>query len=127
MQRILYVEDEPVIRYITLLALEEVGGLTVEATESGTEGLEKVKAFGPDIILLDVMMPVMDGPETLAALRSDPATAGIPVVFMTAKSQAHEIARYLALGAIGVITKPFDPMTLSDTLKAIWEKNLVAS
>ncbi len=96
-----------------------MGGLTVEACESGQRALEVVEAFAPDVILLDVMMPSMDGPATLEAMRALPAFANTPVVFMTAKVQAREIAEYLELGAIGVIRKPFDPMTLADELQGI--------
>jgi CheY-like chemotaxis protein len=122
MKRVLHVEDEPDILEVARLALEAVGGLTVEMAESGLVALEKAPAFGPDLILLDGMMPGMDGPATLAELRKNPATAAIPVVFMTAKVQPHEIAHYVALGALGVIAKPFDPMTLADQVRALWER-----
>ena len=117
LERVLYVEDEPDIREVAQLALEAVGGLTVQACDSGQQALDLVAGFDPDVILLDVMMPGMDGPATLAALRALPAIAETPVVFMTAKVQAREIAEYLEFGAIGVIRKPFDPMTLADELR----------
>ena len=79
-------------------------------------------AFAPDLILMDVMMPVMDGPKTLEKIRQIPQVAHIPVIFMTAKVQVHEQGAYLALGAKGVIVKPFDPMTLSDQIVALWTK-----
>ena len=119
MNRVLHVEDEPDIQEVAKLALEAVGGLTVELARSGTEALAKAAAFGPDVILLDVMMPGMDGPTTLTELHRCPATASIPVIFMTAKVQNHEVERFKALGALDVIAKPFDPMTLSDSVREI--------
>ena len=121
MKRILYVEDEQDIGEVARFALESVGGYIVEVCGSGAEALERVVAFAPDLILLDVMMPDMDGPATLAALRGLPETANIPVVFMTAKSQAREIERFRALSGLEVITKPFDPMTISDQVAEIAE------
>lgn len=121
LDRILYVEDEPDIQQIARLALELVGKFTVHVCSSGAEALADAPAFNPDLILLDVMMPGMDGPTTLKALREIPATARTPVVFMTAKVQPNEVAQYRALGALDVITKPFDPMTLPDAIRAIWD------
>lgn len=118
--RILYVEDEPDIRAIAKLALEVVGGFAVELCGSGQEALEKADAFEPDLILLDVMMPGMDGPTTMEALRNHAPTARLPIAFMTAKVQASEVQRYTDLGAIGVIAKPFDPMQLAETVKRLW-------
>jgi two-component system OmpR family response regulator len=120
LQRVLYVEDDADIRTIAVLALEAVGGLTVRACASGAEALEAAAAFTPDLLLLDVMMPGMDGPTTLARLREQPGTAGTPVVFMTAKVQASEIEHYKSLGALGVITKPFDPMGLATLVQDLW-------
>lgn len=91
---------------------------------NGPEALAIAGAGKCDIILLDVMMPGMDGPETLACLRDLPATADTPVIFMTAKAQRHETAQYLSLGAIGVIPKPFDPLELSETIQEIWQSGL---
>lgn len=119
--RILYVEDEPDIQTVGRLALETVGGYTVEVCSSGKEALARAPAFRPDLILLDVMMPEMDGPTTLRALRDLPQTADTPVIFITAKVQAQEVAQYKALGALEVIAKPFDPMTLSSSIREIWE------
>ncbi len=122
---VLYVDDEPDIREIASLALSGVGGLRVTLCASGAEALTQVPAMRPDLVLLDVMMPMMDGPAVLAALRADPATAAIPVVFLTAKAQAAEMQSYLRLGALGVIAKPFDPLTLADQLKALWRRRPV--
>lgn len=121
LQRVLYVEDEPDIQAVARLALELVGGFTVKVCSSGEEALREVQAFAPQMILLDVMMPVMDGPTTLKALRELPAARAIPVAFMTAKVQPQEVARYTELGALGVIAKPFDPMTLADAVRRLWE------
>lgn len=118
--RILYVEDEPDIRAVAQMALEAVGGFTVIACSSGSEALAAAPTAQADLLLLDVMMPGMDGPSTLKALRLLPATAATPVIFMTAKVQASEVALYRELGAIDVIHKPFDPMELSAQLGRIW-------
>ena len=121
MKRVLLIEDERDIQQVAELALESFGGYTVEVCSSGAEALEKVVAFAPDLILLDVMMPDMDGPATLEALRQMPELADTPIVFMTAKSQAREIQRFEKLSTLDVITKPFDPMTLSDQVATICE------
>ena len=117
--RILYVEDEPDIRTIAKIALEKIGGFTVRVCGSGREALDAVSGFAPDCVILDVMMPGMDGPSTLAALRALPASANVPVIFMTAKVQSSEIAQYKALGALDVIVKPFDPLSLASTIRNI--------
>jgi len=119
--RILYVEDEPDIQTVARMALEMVGGFEVKICSSGEEAVREAENFAPDMILLDVMMPGMDGPSTLEALRRKPALADTPVAFMTAKIQPTEIAHYKSLGARDVIAKPFDPMTLADQVKLIWE------
>lgn len=119
--RILYVEDEPDIQTVARMALEMVGGFEVKICSSGEEAVCEAEDFAPDMILLDVMMPGMDGPSTLEALRKKPALADTPVAFMTAKVQPVEVAHYKSLGARDVIAKPFDPMTLADQVKAIWE------
>ncbi len=121
LRHILYVEDDPDIREVAEMALSAVGGFRVTPCESGIAALEALRAEHPDIVLLDVMMPGMDGPTTLEAIRSDPATAHLPVVFVTAKIQRHEVEEYTALGAVDVIAKPFDPMTLSSQVQAIWD------
>jgi two-component system OmpR family response regulator len=123
--RILMVEDEADIQVVARLALEAVGGFMVDVCSSGQEAIDRAPAFGPDLILLDVMMPGMDGPTTLRALRETPATAAVPVVFMTAKVQPHEVAGFRALGALGIIAKPFDPMTLPTTILDIWSERRV--
>jgi two-component system OmpR family response regulator len=122
LERVLYVEDDPDIRAVGTFALESVGGFTVKACGSGAEAVASAPAFRPQLVLLDVMMPEMDGPATLQALRAIEATATVPAMFMTAKAQPKEIALYLEMGAIEVIRKPFDPMTLGATLRTIWER-----
>lgn len=120
--RITYVEDEPDIRAVAQIALEDLGGFTVDMCRSGREALEKAPSFEPDMIILDVMMPGMDGIETYRALKADERLAVAPVVFMTAKVQSHEIESYRALGAAGVIPKPFNPLTLPDQVRAMWAR-----
>lgn len=122
LKRILNVEDDPFIQAVARMAIEDVGGLIYEAASSGPEGLEKARSFAPDLILLDMMMPGMTGVDTLRALRADPATSSIPAVFMTAKVQPQEVTGYLQVGAEGVIPKPFDPTTLADEIRAIWNR-----
>jgi len=125
--RILCVEDEPDIQVITRLALESVGGFELTVCGSGDEALECAIAFQPDLILLDVMMPGMDGPTTLKALRNLPGMDTVPVIFMTAKTQHQEIETYLTKGALGVITKPFDPMQLAQQIRSIWNRRKAGS
>jgi len=119
--RILYVDDEEDIRSIVEMSLE-LGGYQIKLCESGFQALEEVEGFAPDLILLDVMMPGIDGPETLARLRQIPSLVKIPVLFMTAKAQRQEIDDLLKLGAVDVLTKPFDPMALADNVQAIWDR-----
>jgi len=121
LSRILCVDDEEDILSITQVALEALGGYTVCPCNSGAVAIRAAASFAPQLLLLDVMMPELDGPATLSALRAIPATAATPVVFMTAKVQRQEIAQLERLGAVGVIAKPFDPMTLPDQLRAIWQ------
>ena len=123
LSRVLYVEDEPDIQAVARIALQTVGGFTVQICSSGEEALREVKAFGPDLILLDVMMPGMDGPGTLLALRATPGLEQVPVIFMTAKVQPSEVAQYKSLGALDVIPKPFNPMTLAEQVRRIWSAN----
>lgn len=119
LQRIVYVEDDPDIQFIAKMALE-ASGLTVLACSSGREALEKTEAFKPDLLLLDVMMPGLDGPATLQAMRLMPTLAKVPVIFMTAKVQPQEVEQYKAMDALEVISKPFDPMLLAEQLRSLW-------
>ncbi len=111
-QKVLMVDDDAHIRRIGELSLTKVGRWHVSLAANGAEALEMVDTQRPDVILLDVMMPGMDGPMTLTRLRESRITADVPVIFMTAKVQTQEVENYLKLGAAGVITKPFDPMRL---------------
>ena len=121
LSKILYVEDEPDIQAVASIALKDVGGFTLEVCSSGKEALEKAVSYKPDLLLLDVMMPEMDGPSTLEALRKLPVTSNTPAIFMTAKVQTHEVEHFKSIGAIDVVAKPFDPMTLAQTLRDIWQ------
>jgi len=118
-RKVLLVDDEDDIRTIGQLSLSRVGGWQTVLASSGADAVSKAAAEAPDLILLDVMMPGMDGPTTLGKLRAQEATAKTPVIFMTAKIQKQEVARYLELGAVGVIGKPFDPMTLPAEIKRL--------
>jgi CheY-like chemotaxis protein len=117
--KVMLVDDEEDIRTIGQLSLGRVGGWQTVMAASGAEALTKGAAEQPDLILLDVMMPELDGPTTFGLLRAQDATAKIPIIFMTAKVQKHEVARYLELGAVGVIHKPFDPMTLPSEIRRL--------
>ena len=123
LQRVLLVEDDSDIRTIVKASLEMVGGLQVRACASGLQALEAVKEWEPQLALLDVMMPDMDGPGVMAKLRALPQWSGLPVIFLTAKTATAEVQRLRALGAAGVLMKPFDPMTLPQQVKDIWEQN----
>lgn len=120
LRKILYVEDEPDIQAIAQIALENVGGFELKICSSGQEAIQQAQAFAPDLILLDVMMPGMDGPTTLTELRKLPELSKTPVMFMTAKVQPQEIEHFKSLGAVEVIAKPFDPMKLAETINNAW-------
>jgi CheY-like chemotaxis protein len=109
---------------VSRISLEKVGGWRVLEADSGARGIELAGAERPDAILLDAMMPELDGPATIKQLKADEATSEIPVVFLTAKLQPAERARYVELGAVGVLAKPFDPMTLPDHVADVlgWER-----
>lgn len=120
LERILLVEDDLDIQMVASMALEDLGGFQVEVCSSGLEALEKTPIFHPQLILLDVMMPDLDGPGTLVALGQLP-TPRPPVVFMTARAQPNEVEEYRQSGAVDVIVKPFDPMRLPETVLEIWQ------
>lgn len=121
LSNILYVEDDPDIQEVAKMSLEMLGGYTLEVCSSGAEAVEAAKTFEADLILLDVMMPDMDGPTTLTALREFPKMLNVPVVFMTAKVMPADIDHYKAMGAVDVISKPFDPMALAARISEIWK------
>jgi two-component system, OmpR family, response regulator len=120
LQTVLYVDDEPDIRQIVQLALSLTKGLMVHIGGSGEQALALSRELRPDLLLLDVMMPGLDGPGTLRRMREDPEIAHIPVIFMTAKAMPREVAIFRKMGAAGVIGKPFDPMQLSKQVLALW-------
>jgi CheY-like chemotaxis protein len=111
--RILHVDDEPDIREIVDVSLALNPDFEVRACASGSDAIVAAAEWSPELILLDVMMPKMDGPTTLKELRKNPRTAAIPIVFMTARALTRELERFIAIGAQGIILKPFDPMTLA--------------
>ncbi len=117
-KRILIIDDESDIREVAQVSLEMMGGWQVLTSESGQDGLEKAKSDQPDAILLDVMLPDMDGPTTLQNLQADPSTRHIPVVFLTAKIQTADRNRFATLGVVAVIGKPFDPISLASQVAA---------
>lgn len=123
MAQLLLVDDEPDIRLIGEIALGEVGGHEVRCAASGGHALELARASRPDLILLDVMMPGLDGPATLLQLRADPAIASVPVVFLTARLDPTTAAMLVRLGAVACIAKPFDPFELvgrvNDVLRSL--------
>lgn len=121
LKTILYVDDEPDIREVVQMSLGLIGELSIHVCDSGDSALQMLPRIEPDLVLLDVMMPGMDGPTTLRSMRANPAFAAIPVVFMTAKAMPQEIARFKDMGAVAVIPKPFDPMQLGNQVIAIWE------
>ena len=122
LNKILYVEDKADIQTVAKLAFRSVGGFEVMICGSGAEALEQAPKFKPDIFLLDVMMPGMDGPDTLVALLKTEGLENTPAIFLTAKALPAEVERYKSLGALDVIPKPFDPMTLADQVKDIWSR-----
>lgn len=125
LKRILYVEDEPDIQAVARIALQHVGGFILEICTSGHEAIVRGPVFQPDLLLLDVMMPGMDGVTTLRELRKLPGLKSVPAMFMTAKVQPAEVAQLRKQGAIDVIPKPFDPMTLSENIRSLWSKHIV--
>ncbi len=122
LERILLVEDETDIQMVATMTLEDLGGFVVEVAGSALEALTKASAFRPDLVLMDYMLPDFDGLETLASLRRMPGLEKTPVVFMTARAQKGQVEEYREKGAIDVILKPFDAVTLADQVKEIWSK-----
>ena len=119
--KIMIVDDEDDIRTIAAMALQLTANFTVALCASGQQAIDEAPAFGPDIILLDFMMPGMDGPSTLRVIQSHPVLSRVPIVFMTGKVQPEEIAACLAMGAVAVITKPFEAMKLAEQVQNIWD------
>ncbi len=124
--KVLLVDDEADIRRIAALSLSGIGGMEVAQASGGSEGIRMAREDRPDVILLDMMMPGLDGPATFQALRSDPETSAIPVVFLTAKAMSAEVDRLRDLGARGVLIKPFDPMALPRLLRELLDTGRLA-
>ena len=121
LRRIMAVEDDEDIRVLMDVALQAVSGFELASCSSGEEALEKIAEFSPDLLILDAVMPNMDGVQTLRAIRSMVGLPEIPAVFMTAKTHPAERERFMNEGAIDVLPKPFDPMTLGQALQDIWD------
>ncbi|TGG93611.1 response regulator [Natronospirillum operosum] len=120
LRKILYVEDDVDIQMIARLSLETVGGYDLMLCDSGAEALTQAAGYGPDLLLLDMMLPDMDGPETLSRLRADAQLSSVPAVFLTARTDAWLGPAWRDQGVIGVLRKPFDPMTLPEQVGALW-------
>src|SRR5437773_2046072 len=122
LQRISYVEDDEDIQRIVRLSLERVGKMTVDVVSDSLTAITRMTAFKPDLVMLDWMMPGMDGPTLFKKMKQDPEMAKLPVVFITAKATQRDMDELVALGAAGTISKPFSPKDLPDQLRAIWAK-----
>jgi two-component system OmpR family response regulator len=120
LQRVLFVDDDEVVQNLVRIALERIGGMTVELVNDSSKALDGIRGFTPDMVVLDCIMPRVDGVEVFKLMREDRALATIPVVFLTVKAHWRTIDDLRALGAAGVITKPFAARELADQLKAIW-------
>jgi CheY-like chemotaxis protein len=122
LNRICYVEDDEDIQRIVRLSLERVGKMTVEVVSDPTTAIEAITAFRPDLVMLDWMMPTIDGPTLFRQMKLRPEMSSLPVVFITAKASPRELDELMAMGAAGAISKPFSPKDLPDQLRAIWAK-----
>ena len=122
LSRVLVVEDDPDIQTVIRMSLKLRGVKEVVVTDNGEDCLAQVGTLKPDVILLDVMMPRLDGYQTCLRLKENPATQGFPVIFLTAKAQQFEMKRGMEAGALGYLIKPFDPMTLHDQIVALLDK-----
>lgn len=121
LDKILYVEDDEDIQRIVRMSLERVGKMTVEIVSNSTHAIERIKVFRPDLVMLDWMMPEMDGPTLFRKMQGDPEVADLPVIFITAKASPRELEELVRLGAKGTISKPFSPKDLPDQLRALWQ------
>ncbi len=121
LKSVLLVEDDLDIAMLARIALEEFGGLDFAHFATGAEALEAVDGLQPDLIILDYRMPGMNGAEVLQGLKDRPASRHIPVIFMTASLMPKHVARLREMGALDVLAKPFDPLSLADRIKRIWE------
>lgn len=120
LRRVLVAEDDPDIRDVLWLALGRLGGLQVHLVDTGSKVLENLRVVTPDLVILDVMMPSMDGPSVAAAIRNLGGEHEVPVVFLTARATEEDVQHLLTVGSIGVIRKPFDPLTLAQRVRDLW-------
>ena len=120
LNRVCYVEDDEDIQRIVRMSLERVGKMTVEVVSDPLLAIERMRAFKPELVMLDWMMPVMDGPTLFRQMKLRPETSALPVVFITAKASQRDLEDLKRLGAAGTISKPFSPKDLPDQLRAIW-------
>ena len=120
LSRICYVEDDEDIQRIVRMSLERIGKFTVEVVGDPLKAIDAMAAFKPELVMLDWMMPGMDGPTLLKTMREQPETAAYPVVFITAKATQKDHAELLSLGAAGIVSKPFSPKDLPEQLRTIW-------
>jgi len=120
LKKILYAEDEPDVQTVVELTIQAMSEYQIKICDNGKILLDCVEDYNPDLILLDVMMPEMDGPTTFKNLQVSEKTKDIPVIFMTAKAQVHEVETFKETGILGLITKPFDPMSLCSEIESIW-------
>jgi two-component system, OmpR family, response regulator len=122
LNRVCYVEDDEDIQRIVRMSLERIGKMTVEIVTDPNKAIDAMSAFKPDLVLLDWMMPGMDGPTLFREMKREPRVSSLPVVFITAKASQVELQELSTLGAAGAISKPFSPKDLPDQLRAIWAK-----
>jgi two-component system, OmpR family, response regulator len=122
LERICYVEDDEDIQRIVRMSLERVGKMEVEVVSDPHQAIAVIARFKPDLVMLDWMMPGMDGPTLFRKMKQQPETAALPVVFITAKATQRDMEELVALGAAGTISKPFSPRDLADQLRSIWAK-----
>ena len=120
LDRICYVEDDEDIQRIVRMSLERVGKMTVEVVSDPMVAIERITAFKPQLVMLDWMMPGMDGPTLFRKMLETPETKALPVVFITAKASTRELDQLRSLGAAGTLSKPFSPKDLPGQLRAIW-------
>jgi len=120
LEKVLYVEDDEDIQRIVRMSLERVGKMSVEIVSNPTEAIGRMKAYRPDLVMLDWMMPEMDGPTLFRKMHEDPEVAELPVIFITAKASPRELEELIRLGAKGTISKPFSPKDLPDQLRGLW-------
>ena len=126
LKKIIYVDDQMDILLVAKYALSEIGEYEVLMCESGTEALAKIEEYNPDLIILDVMMPELDGPQTLSQIREIESFKTTPTIFITAKTFPNEVTNLMScdVDVIGVIPKPFDPITISTTIQSTWNSSL---